>query len=237
VTKYDLQLATLWASGSIFVVLRHTEGGISSGLRGLAFLTAVALLTVGAAGIPLRRLRREQRAEDVAHGPSNHAWREFATRLALVATITVIPLAFINLAVAIVTLATGACAIAVALRWHVRKSRQRGLPDSERWLRRHVRLLELPVPLDGALAAIEEELRADPDVRVERPTGDEIVAEKQGSGVSGYRITVTGAESGSSASNLTLVAQPLAGMFDGGRSWEALMSLKRRVQARCAVGS
>jgi hypothetical protein len=74
-------------------------------------------------------------------------------------------------------------------------------------------------------------------MRVERSSLNQVVGERQGIGVSGYRVTVTGVANGSSASNITFVSQPLAGMFDGGKSWEALMSLESRVQATCTTGA
>lgn len=131
VTRYDLQLASLWVAGSIIVVLRHTEGGVSWEPRGSLFLIALALFTMGVVGIPLHRMRKKEQAATVPQAASDHTWRELGARVALSVTIVVIPLAFINIAVAIVALAVGAGVIAVSLRWHVRKSRQRGVPDSD----------------------------------------------------------------------------------------------------------
>lgn len=233
-TGRDRQLILMMAGFAVIVVLRHTAGGVSSGLRALAFAGGLLLITVGVIGLPSRPKRRHGvTLREAPHSSSVRRWAVLLVRIALPIVVLVVPVALIDATAGVVFLAVIACVVVGGGFWHVRSSRARGVPKSERWQKRHVRRFEVPVSLDHALALAEKELQAELGADIEDRTASELFATTaMGRWRSGQQITVAGLSSGENSSQITISSEQDGGGLDGGLSWTIVTSLERMLRER-----
>jgi len=235
--RRDVQFLLLVTGVSTIFVLNHTEGSILSGPRGTALFLAVALILIGAIDIPLHRRRsRKPSARELRDTGPPRAWVGLAGRFVLAAAILVVPIAVIEPVAGLVALGACGAAVLAVLVWHSRSSQERGVPDSERWQQSHVRVLDLPVPVDSALAIAEDELRSAMGARVvERPASWEVVAQTKTGWANSQQVSVTGLSDGATGSEIRIEAQPNGGVLDGGRSWTIVDTLELVLRERSAA--